>query len=74
MSEPAPDKRRSFVTAAVLAFTIGNLGADRFYLGYFWLGMLKLLTFGGCCVWTTIDCYLIMSDQLPDADGNPLRK
>ena len=38
-------------------FFLGCLGVDRFYLGYTGLGIAKLLTLGGCCIWYLIDSY-----------------
>ena len=47
---------------------------DRFYLGYIGLGILKLVTFGGCGIWWLVDVILIAMNKLPDAQGNPLRQ
>jgi TM2 domain-containing membrane protein YozV len=35
-------------------------GADRFYLGDIGLGIVKLLTFGGCGIWALIDTILLV--------------
>jgi len=56
--------------AAVLA---GNLGIDRFLLGQTGLGILKLVTLGGCGVWHLVDMILIATGNLRDAQGNSLR-
>ena len=63
---------KSFVTTIVLSVFVGLLGVDRFYLGYVGLGILKLLTWGGCGVWALVDLILIAMRKLPDADGRPL--
>jgi len=62
-----------FTTTLVLSIFLGGLGVDRFYLGYIGLGVLKLLTFGGCGIWWLIDLILIATKKLPDAQGRPLR-
>lgn len=49
----------------------GVLGADRFYLGYTKLGVLKLLTAGGAGIWALIDFIRIGVDSLRPADGSP---
>jgi TM2 domain-containing membrane protein YozV len=47
---------------------------DRFYLGYIGLGVLKLLTGGGCGIWWLVDVILIATDGLKDAKGRALRR
>lgn len=68
----AETKKRSFIAALILSILVGSLGIDRFYLGYIGLGILKLLTAGGCGVWWLIDVILIATKKLKDADGNEL--
>lgn len=49
-----------FVVLMISIF-IGGLGIDRFYLGDYGLGVLKLLTGGGCGLWWFIDLFLVMN-------------
>lgn len=70
----AADDRKDWLAALLLSIFLGELGVDRFYLGYIGLGVLKLLTAGGCGIWWLIDVILIATDGLKDAQGRPLRK
>lgn len=63
---------KSFMVALVLSILVGSLGVDRFYLGYVGLGILKLITAGGCGIWWVIDIILIATKNLKDAQGRPL--
>jgi TM2 domain-containing membrane protein YozV len=64
------DKSRS--TAFMLAWWLGWLGADRFYVGQTGLGVLKLLTGGGFAIWWIIDIVLHALGAINDAEGKPL--
>lgn len=64
---------KEWVTTLILTWLLGSLGVDRFYLGYTGLGVLKLITFGGCGIWALIDAILITIRKVPDAQGRPLR-
>lgn len=65
--------RRDYITASMLSIFLGQLGVDRFYMGYTALGLLKLFTLGGCGVWQLIDMILVLTNALRDADGYELR-
>jgi ribosomal protein L40E len=67
-------EEKDWLIALLLSIFLGQLGIDRFYLGYVGLGILKLLTAGGCGIWWLIDVILIAMNKLKDANGNPLRK
>ena len=42
-------------------FLFGGLGVDRFMRGQIGLGIVKLLTVGGCGVWVLIDWIIALS-------------
>lgn len=65
---------KDWLVALLLSIFLGTLGIDRFYLGYIGLGILKLLTLGGCGVWWLIDLILIVTNKMKDSDGNLLVK
>ena len=50
--------KKPMVSLAISYFA-GYLGADRFYMGDLVLGILKLLTCGGCGIWWFIDLFLV---------------
>jgi len=71
---PLPAPAKSFPIAWVLSLVLGAWGADRFYLGKWKTGLLKLLTAGGLFVWWLIDLVLLSIGRVRDAKGRPLRE
>ena len=72
LDAPRPEKQRHFLAAFFLSFIFGVFGADRFYLGKYVTGFLKLITFGFIGIWAAIDLSLIMSGSMRDHWGNKL--
>ncbi|KAI8080271.1 uncharacterized protein B0P05DRAFT_579169 [Gilbertella persicaria] len=57
---------RSWFVALMLSIFLGPLGVDRFYLGYIFLGILKLITAGLGGIWWTVDVILIALNVVND--------
>jgi TM2 domain-containing membrane protein YozV len=74
MHAVVPREGRSWVVTLLLALFIPLFGVHRFYTGNIVIGLLQLLTAGGCGIWWLIDVVLILTDAYRDADGYPLVK
>lgn len=61
---------KSQLVALLLCIFIGELGIHRFYLGYTTIGIIQLLTLGGCGIWALIDLIRIITGDLKPADGS----
>ena len=59
-----------FDTALMLSIFLGMFGADRFYLGYPALGLLKFSTLGFFFLGHLLDIILIASQIVGPADGS----
>ena len=63
---------KDWTTLLILSVLLGGLGVDRFYAGHIGLGVLKLLTVGGCGIWALIDIIMVATGKFTDADGLPI--
>jgi TM2 domain-containing membrane protein YozV len=52
-------KKVNWTLTLIMSILFGSIGVDRFILGHVGLGLLKLLTLGGCGVWWLVDLILI---------------
>lgn len=64
--------QKSYVVTLLLSYFLGFLGAHRFYTGYIGIGIVQLLTLGGCGIWTLIDYIMLVANKFNDRDGRPL--
>lgn len=59
---------KSQLVALLLVVLVGALGIHRFYLGYIGIGIIQLLTMGGCGIWALIDMIRIITGDLQPKD------
>lgn len=45
----------------VFTFLLGELGVDRFVRGQIGLGIVKLITCGGCGIWSLVDWIIALT-------------
>lgn len=64
---------KTMVSVLLINIFLGVFGIHRFYLGYTGIGVVQLLTLGGCGIWALIDLVLIVTRKLNDAKGRPLQ-
>lgn len=61
---------KSQLVALLLVIFVGVLGIHRFYLGYTLIGVIQLLTLGGCGIWSLIDLIMIITGDLKPMNGD----
>ena len=69
--EPYSDKMKT--TAGLLEIFLGCFGAGRFYLGDTGIAVAQLLTCGGLGFWALIDGIMMLTGNVKDKQGRPLR-
>jgi hypothetical protein len=69
--EPLSDKQK--LVAGLLQILIGSFGAGRWYLGSYGIATAQLLTCGGLGIWALIDGIMMLTGNVRDPQGRPLR-
>ena len=63
---------KSKTIAILICLIFGVIGGHRFYLGYTLIGVIQLMTLGGCLIWTSVDLIRLIRGTLPYYDLNEL--
>ena len=69
--EPSSDKQK--IVAGLLQIFLGGFGAGRWYLGDTGIALGQLFTCGGLGIWALIDGIMILTGNVRDKQGRPLR-
>jgi TM2 domain-containing membrane protein YozV len=69
---PVRISSKSKDVVVILSAFLGTFGADRFYRGQIGLGIVKLITLGGCGLWALIDHLIYLLGDLPREDNGAI--
>ena len=58
-----------WTTLLIVSLILGVLGVDRFMTGHIGIGVLKLVTGGGCGILALYDLIMIATGKFRDSDG-----
>lgn len=61
-----------WLVTLLLCIFLGAFGVHRFYTKQVGIGILQLITAGGCGIWVIIDVILIVTDTYKDGNGRLL--
>lgn len=72
--EVDPNKSdKDWLTTLLLSFFLGALGIHSFYVGKTAIGVIQLITLGGCGIWALIDFIMIICGSYRDGEGRVIR-
>jgi TM2 domain-containing membrane protein YozV len=71
---PVTGEAKDWLTTLLLCIFLGAFGIHRFYTGHTAIGVVQLLTLGGCGIWVLVDLIMIIVGSFKDAKGNLLVK
>lgn len=73
LKQTKEESDRSWIFTLILSVFLGFFGADRFYLGYFWVSIAKFISLGGFGIWWVIDIILVLMGKMRDFEGGVVR-
>jgi TM2 domain-containing membrane protein YozV len=67
-------QQKDWLTTLLLCLFLGWIGVHRFYTGHTVIGVIQLLTAGGCGIWWIVDLIMILTGSYKDSNGFPLAR
>lgn len=65
---------KDWTATLLLCILTGYLGIHRFYTGHILIGVLQIITLGGCGIWTLVDLILIVTGSFKDSEGRVVKQ
>jgi TM2 domain-containing membrane protein YozV/ribosomal protein L40E len=73
VTEQQKEQQNKWLVTLLLCWFLGIFGVHRFYTGHTTIGIIQLLTLGGCGIWVLVDFIIIIMGNFKDAQGNPIK-
>lgn len=73
INEEQIKSENKWIITLILCWFVGVFGVHRFYTGHILIGIIQLLTLGGCGIWVLVDFIIIIVGNFKDAKGNPIK-
>ncbi|MCK6502807.1 TM2 domain-containing protein [Myxococcota bacterium] len=71
--DPTPSTERpDRLTTLLLCLFLGSFGVHRFYTGHHGVGLVQLVSLGGCGAWWALDVLALARGTFADAEGHVL--
>ena len=67
------EQETQWITTLLLCWFLGVFGVHRFYTGHTFIGVIQLLTGGGCGIWVLIDFIMIVMGKFEDSNGRIIK-
>jgi TM2 domain-containing membrane protein YozV len=67
------ESQNRWIISMILCWFLGVFGVHRFYTGHTTIGIVQLLTLGGCGIWALVDFIMLVVGSYKDANGIPVK-
>lgn len=67
-----PYSDKNGLAVLLLAIFVGMFGVHRFYSGSIGIGVIQLLTLGGCGIWVLVDIVMLVTGSMKDGEDKTI--